>query len=400
MMKYISLFLLTSLCLLAVQEKKIILAIFFNEKEARAGLKKSVAAFDNEFYALQNNSNFQIALLHSKNHYILALKPFKNIAAAKRVLPYAKQAYASAFISNYSKKINQLISTTAVTFVKEKEVAKPTKDDPIILKEEFLKPITVSDLINSSESHKPEKNVKAISVKPTESISTILYFFYALLSILIITLLIMVLRNSALKRELKHRDKILKTDLNHFNYENRELSSSIDTIELCKYLDKTLSHKATSIAEVQHLIDDILKVDALLHGNGYMNNREFQLSEITHAIAKRHSIVFNVKQSIPKTLIGDIYFIERIFLRFSYMSLKGISITNTLQNEEQIVLEFIPDGIYENINHVDTTLIVQLVSLLDGSINIVESDNRERLIKSFTLPFKLVEDSNYRVKRP
>ena len=114
-----------------------------------------------------------------------------------------------------------------------------------------------------------------------------------------------------------------------------------------------------------------------------------------------HNIFFNVNTDIPKTLIGDIDIIKRIFLRFSYMSLGTVSINATVHNEDQIELEFALQNICEENNSIDTTLIVQLIDFIDGKVSIIKEDNNtEKYIKSFKLPFTLVQDSTFRVKRP
>ena len=276
-MKHVFLFLFTTLYLFAAQEKKIILATFFNEKEAVKGLQKAKTAFDSDFYALQKKHNFKIALFSSRDHYILALNPFKNLAAAGKILPHAKRAYSSAFISNHSKKANQLISTVSVDAPPKEKTSK--KENPIVLQAEFLKPITVNEILKSSkpkEIKKSKSEPEVSHLKTTPSMSGIFYFFYGLLTILIIALLVMILKNSGLKRRIKERDKILKAHLNPIAKDiilNK--TSSITSIKVAEYIDDALKNELNSISKIQNLIEDILNVDSLLHGKAYVSQYLF-----------------------------------------------------------------------------------------------------------------------------
>jgi len=402
-MKHLVLLLLIMLSLYASEEKKIVLATYFSEKEARQGLKKSQTLFDATFETLKKEKHFNIALYKSKKYYILVLDPFKNIATARKVLPYAKKYYPSAFISNHSKKINTLIASASTTVEpKEKPVI---KEVPIVFEEEFLKPITIDEILNTSNIKKEpktiEKNVtqEKLHVKSTPSFSSVLYFVYTLLTLLIITLVVLILKNSTLKRQVKDRDKILKAHLNRVDKEEEKTTDEISSVELCQYLRHALLHESEPLEKILNSVDDILNVDALLHGKSYVKNREFQLSEITRTIAKRHNITFEIDKSIAKTLIGDIEIIERIFLRLSYLLLQKVTLKMLSYDEENIELEFNLEYLKEADNSVDTRLSIELIHFIDGSVTLNEGESHETLL-SFTLPFSLVQDSNFRVKRP
>jgi hypothetical protein len=402
-MKHLVLLLLITLSLFASQEKKIVLATYFNEKEALQGLKKSQTLFDATLSTLQEEKQFNIALYKSKKYYILALDPFQNIAAAREILPYAKKFYPSAFLSNHSKKINTLIASKTAAKKEQKEPL--IKEVPIVFEEEFLKPITVDEILNTAKvktEPKPvEHNVtqKKLHVKNSASFSSVLYFIYALLTLLIITLVMLVLKNSTLKHQLKDRDKILKAHLNRVDKEEDRSGDEISSVELCQYLRHALLHESEPLEKILNSVDDILNVDALLHGKNYVKNREFQLSEITRTIAKRHGITFEVDDTIAKTLIGDIEILERIFLRLSYLLLQKVTLKTLSYDEESIELEFHLEYLKEVQNSIDTRLSVELIHFIDGSVTLSQS-SANAYITHFKLPFSLVQDSTFRVKRP
>ncbi len=392
---FFSLF-LTTLYLYSSQEYKIVLATYSTQSVAMKEIEIFKTFYDAALHDGLQQYRLEIAVLESRNYYPIILKSFKDRATALYVLTIVKHIYPSSFVSLYPNPSNQLIYSKTLNNILQKPL-------PITPKKVAIE--RVYEAIKPTEHLKPKEIV--LKEEASQSIAPILYFSYFLFTLLIIVILLLALLNHRLKRRLKdqcalfdvHANiKEIKTSLLHVNH--IELSHYIQTALQQAFKEQPALKTLKSIQQIQSCTNDILTINALLQGESYIKNSKFLLSHITVDIAKRYNLTFKTKYTIPNVLIGSFKEVEHIFSKLSFFKISTITIEIMHQDIESIQLKFILH--YNDIENraIDNELIKQFIMIIEGVPFLKNENSATKCIESFTLPFKLLQDNNYSIKRP
>ncbi len=414
-MKLFIILFLTTFHLCASQENKIVLATYSTQGTAMKKIDIFRTFYDANLHSELQQYHLEIAVLKSRNYYPIVLKPFKDRATALNVLKTLKHVYPSAFVSLYPNPSNQLIYSKILENLPHKSL--PITPEKVVV--EKTSEVTKATLIVAqptilSKSHniiKPTEHLKSKKIvlkeEPSQSIAPILYFSYFLLTLLIIAVFLLALLNHRLKHRLKDQhtlfnthENIQKTETSFLHVNHIELSHHIQTALQQAFKEQPALKTLKPIQQIQSCTNDILTINALLHGESYIKNSEFLLSHITADIAKRYNLIFETKYTIPNVLIGSLKEVEHIFSRLSFFKISTITIDIVRQDIESIQLQFILH--YNEIENraIDNELIKQFIMIIEGVPFLKNENSATEYIESFTLPFKLPQDSHYRVKRP
>ncbi len=417
-MKIIALLLCSLFVLYANQKSKIVLITYSNKHLAIKSLKEFIGLHHTLFEHNTTTSSIEAGVFQSQQYYFVALKPFASRDVAQHVLQKLQSDYPSAYISSYPNSVNRLIMSQPVVIYEHNTSTQPIEkktqkalEPPILLEEEFLEPLSIEEIINTTSSHNvtlPSKTATNKPVATQQDIQPILYISYGLLTLLLFALIILIIKNHRLKGQINYKQALL----NARETVQQETSSKpipISAVDLAHYvktaLNQAIKEEAALLArkpvqQIQTCMNDMITIDSFMHGEVYIKNQTFPLHYITEDIAKRYQLTFDISSEVPYSLIGSIETIEHIFLRLSYINVTTITIESLSHSEESVVLQFTLsyDGIE---NHaVDHAIIRQFVLSVGGNVTPNLDNYDTRPITVFTLPFLHNEEDSLKIKRP
>ncbi len=429
-MKVITLLLCLFIYLYADSENKIVLITYSNKALAQESLHTFVTSHHTFFKQLHVDKPIDIALFQSQQYYFLALKPFATREAAQQILNTLRSFYPSAYISSYPNAVNRLITSKPLvsppTPSNDQQVAPDDVNavSPVVLEKEFLEPLSLEEILHTgSTDANSTSNNSSISVKkhphhsqaqhvqtlPTDQHhNPILYLSYSIIVLLTIALIVLMLKKRRLDSLVQYQQALLNRQ-EHSRHENIP-TIHIDVVDLSRYIHTALQHAlkedhtATAskpLHKIQTCVTDILSINSFMHGELYIQNREFPLSYITQELAHRYALECEVSKELPQKLLGCIDIIERIFLRLSYIHVEKIGIEGIAANEETLQLEC--SLTYKQnapCSQIDNELIKELVNSIGGSVSPQRDNYALRHITLLTLPLQLVEEDSLKVKRP
>ncbi len=420
-MKTILLLLCSAFMLYANQESKIVLITYSNQDLALQSLKKFIVSHRALFKHTPALKPVDIGVFQSQQYYFVALKPFATRGAAQQVLEKIQADYASAYISSYPNSANRLIMSQPLIANDNNDSKKPTKTAlPVVLEKEFLKPLSIEEIIQTTSSRNNTMTPKTMTPKETEAVQlkqpiqaeqntqSLLYVSYGVCLLFLGAIVMLIWKNHRLKGQINYKQALLnRHTIAQHDIPKKQIS--IDPVDLAHYvksaLNQAIKEEADLLAskpvqQVQTCMNDIVTIDSFLHGEVYIKNRTFTLQYIAEEIAKRYQLTLNIASDVPHAFIGSVETIEHIFLRLSYTNIAALTVESLSQSDESLLLEFTLayDGIE---NHtVDHAIIKQFVLSVGGTVtpNLESYDTRP--ISAFTLPFLHAEDNSVKIKRP
>ncbi len=415
-MKIIAILLCFLFAVHASQENKIVLVTFSNKQLAIKSLKEFIQLHHPLFEHNSTTTPIEAGLFQSQQYYFVALKPFASRDAAKKILQKLQSDYPTAYISSYPNSTNHLILSRPVVANDDNNSTKPTETTvqekavpPLLLEQEFLEPLSIEEILNTTSSHNvTATTVETKPVKTVQNIQSVLYFSYGLLTLLIFSIVILVLKNHRLKEQLNYKQALLNArEIPEDTVTDKHIP--IHVVDLARYIKTPLNQAVQehasllalkSIQQIQTCLNDIITIDSFMHGDVYIKNRTFPLHYITEDIAKRYQLTFDVSSDLPSTLVGSVETLEHIFLRLSYINIATIAIGSVSHSDESILLQFTLtyDGIE---NHaVDNAIVKQFVLSVGGTLSPNLDNYNTRSISMFTLPFLHAEKNSLKIKRP
>ena len=405
--------------LLAARESKIVLVTYSKQHLAVKNFKAFIASHRALLQRTHTTTPIDIGVFQSQQYYFIALKPFATRHAAQKLLQQLHPYYPSAYISSYPNSVNHLMMSQPLVVSEPSMTLQPTKTPPIDqdnntsairLEQEFLKPLSIEEIIHTTTSNNTA--VQPDRIQPSKStpknFQPILYFGYMFITMLIVLIIILIVKNHRLKGRLGYQQALLNAR-NILHDDAKEKKIPIHAVDLARYIQTALSRAMKEqpellalkpVQQIQTCINDIIIIDSFMHGEVYIKNREFPLRYLTEDLAKRYQLTFEVSSTLPDTLIGSVETIEHIFLRLSYVNTQTITIESRTQSDEHMVLQFsiTYDGVE---NHaIDYAIIKEFILSVGGTLTPNLEHYDSRTISVFTLPFLLTDKNSLKINRP